>query len=146
MALALEGIAKTAPEVSFVHDCPGAVNTLPFNRVPGIAGLAMRVWIFLVGWWVLVPIEEYGERHLYLATSGRYPPVKRGGAAVPLQIGDGVARETTGWAGGSGVYSVQWNGESASPAVEKLLDGYRNKGIVEDVLNHLESEFKQITR
>jgi hypothetical protein len=55
-----------------------------------------------------------------------------------------VARGTTGEVG-SGVYSICWDGASASPTVEKLLAGYRDKGMVEEIWRHTESEFKRIT-
>jgi hypothetical protein len=146
ITLALEGVARTAPEVSFIHNSPGAVNTQLFNRIPGVVGWAVRAYLWVVGWWVLLPIEECGERHLFLVTSARFPAAKEseGGAGVELQGGDGVARGTTGKVG-SGVYSVKWNGESAAAAVEKLLKEYRDEGTVEDILRHLESEFKRIT-
>jgi hypothetical protein len=147
ITLALEGVAKTAPEVTFIHNAPGAVNTQLFNRISGIVGWAMRAYLWVVGWWVWLPIEECGERHCYLVTSGRFPPAKGGsecGASVELEAGDGVAKGTTGLVG-SGVYSVGWDGESASAAVEKLLAGYRDEGTAEDILGHLESEFNRIT-
>jgi len=94
---------------------------------------------------VCAEIDETGERHLYLATSARYPPVSGGGGgggggrdlAVPLGDGVDVARGTTGEVG-SGVYSVGWDGESASPAVWELLAGLRNKGMVEEIWRHTE--------
>jgi hypothetical protein len=146
ITLALEGVAKQAPEVSFIHNSPGTVNTQLFNRIPGVAGWAVRAYLWVVGWWVLLPIEECGERHLFLATSGRFQAAKEGEGRgrVELQGGDGVARGTSGVVG-SGVYSVQWNGESASAVVEKLLKEYRDEGTVEEILAHLENEFKRIT-
>jgi hypothetical protein len=144
ITLALEGVARTAPEVSFIHNSPGTVNTQLFNRIPGLVGWAMRAYLWVVGWWVLLPIEECGERHCYLVTSARFPPAEGGDESVPLQGGDRVARGTTGEVG-SGVCSVQWNGESPESAVEKLLKGYRDEGTVEDILRHLESEFKRVT-
>jgi hypothetical protein len=113
----------------------------------GIVGVVIRAYIYLLGRWVCVPIEETGERHLYLATSARYPPVSGGSGhdfAVPLGDGVDVARGTTG-GGGSGVYSVGWDDESSSPAVRKLLAGFRDKGMVEEVWRHTEGEFKRIT-
>jgi len=146
ITLALEGVAKQAPEVSFIHNSPGTVNTGLFKRIEGVAGWGIRAYLLVVGWWVLLPIEECGERHLFLCTSGRFPAKKggEGGEGVELQSGDGVAGGTTGEVG-SGVYSVKWDGESAGAAVEKLLKGYRDEGTVEDILGHLESEFRRIT-
>jgi hypothetical protein len=89
-------------------------------------GVVMRAYIYLLGHWICVPIKECGERRLYFATSARFPPVRAGSAGVPLGDGADVARGTTGEVG-SGVYSVEWDGATASPTVQKLLAGYRNK-------------------
>lgn len=114
----------------------------------GMLGVLMRAYIFVVGYWKCVPIEECGERHLFLATSARYPAARGegdDGGGVPLGDGVDVARGTTGKIG-SGVYSVGWDGTSASPKVEELLAGYRDKGIVEEIRRHAESEFDRITQ
>ena len=58
--------------------------------------------------------------------------------------GVGMARGTTGEAR-SRVYSVGWDGESAPPAVQKLLAGFRDKGMVEEIWQHTEKEFRRIT-
>ena len=131
-----------------MHDFPGAVNTSLFDRMEGILGVLMRAFIYIVGYWICVPIEECGERQLYLATSARFPPSKVGSddsSGVPLGDGSEFARGTTGEIG-SGVYSVEWDGTSASPAVQNLLAGYRDKGMVEEIRRHTEGEFDRITK
>ena len=148
MTLGLESVAKTAPEVSFVHDDPGGVKTKLFDRVEGIMGVLMRAFIFVFGYWMYVPVEECGERQLYLATSARYPPAKSGrdgGSGLPLGDGVDVARGTDGEVG-SGVYSVEWDGTSASSKVQKVLAGYRDEGIVEKIREHTESEFDRVIK
>ena len=148
ITLGLESVAKLAPEVSFVHDYPGTVNTSLPGRVEGVLGMLLRAYIYVAGYWICVPIEECGERHLYLATSARYPPASvgsDGGSGVPLGDGVDLARGTTGQVG-NGMYSVGWDGTSASPEVEKLLAGYREKRMVEEVWQHTESEFNRITK
>ncbi|KIM96715.1 hypothetical protein OIDMADRAFT_131744, partial [Oidiodendron maius Zn] len=118
ITLGLESVSKMAPEISFVHDSPGSVS---------------------------VPIEECGKRHLYLATSARYPPGE--GESTAVRLGDNV-EVATGSNGevGSGVYSVGSNCESASSEVRELLAGLREKGMVEDVWRHTELEFKRISK
>ena len=148
VTLGLESVAKTAPEISFIHDDPGAVKTSLLDRMEGLVGVLMRVYISVVGYWICVPIEECGQRQLYLATSARYPPASvgsDGSSGVPLGHGVEVAEGTTGEIG-SGVYSVQWDGTSASPAVQKLLAGYRDDGMVENIARHTESEFDRVTQ
>ena len=148
MTLGLESVARTAPEVSFVHDDPGGVKTKLFDRAEGIIGVLMRAFIFVFGYWMYVPIEECGERQLYLATSARYPPAKGGsdsGSGLPLGDGVDVARGTDGEVG-RGVYSVEWDGTSASSKVQTLLAGYRDEGMVEKIREHTESEFDRVTK
>ena len=143
ISLGHEAVAKTAPDVSFVHDFPGAVNTALFTHVKGVLGLAMRTYFSLLGRWICVPIEECGERHLYLATSSRYPPVWGECPAVCLGDGIEVAEGNTGEVG-SGVYSILWDCDSSSLAVKKLLAKYRDKGMVEELWRHTGSEFNRI--
>ncbi len=148
ITLGLESVAKTAPDVSFIHDYPGTVRTALAGRMEGILGGLTRLYFLIAGYWVCVPIEECGERHLYLATSARYPPAgvdNGGGSGVPLGDGVELARGTTG-AVGNGIYSVGWDGMSASPAVEKLLAEYRDARLVEEIQRHAESEFDRITQ
>jgi predicted deacylase len=91
-----------------------------------------------------MPIEECGERHLYLATSARYPPREGDNIAVRLNTGVQVATGTTGEIG-TGVYSVEETCESASGEVVDLLAVLREKGMVEKVWRHTEQEFQRIT-
>ena len=114
----------------------------------GWQGVLMRAWVFVVGYWKSVPVEECGERHLFLATSARFKPRNGDGnssGGVPVAEGIEVARGTNSEVG-SGVYSVRWDGTSASHAVEELLARYRDKGMVEEIWRHAESEFNRITR
>jgi hypothetical protein len=86
------------------------------------------------------------ERHVFLATSARYPVGTSGDAAsrVPLAGRVVVARGTNSKIG-SGIYSIDSQGESAEPKVEELLAQFRKEGMVEKVRKHIEEEFKRIT-
>ncbi|KAI9686005.1 MAG: hypothetical protein M1822_003988 [Bathelium mastoideum] len=142
ITLGLEAVAKRAPEVSLVHDYPGTVMTSLFDQMPGPLGFAMRTQHSLRGWWNGVPIEEVGERQVYLATSSQFPPPNGENAGVPLQgveAAPGIRGEV-----GSGVYSIDWDCESASESVQKLLTEYLTQGLDDKILNHTESEFKRI--
>ncbi|KAH7161247.1 hypothetical protein EDB81DRAFT_337854 [Dactylonectria macrodidyma] len=145
LTLSLDALSRKAPEVSFIHNFPGAVDTNLIRRGDGMVLLAVKYWFRLSMSLMkrFVPAEECGERHAWLCFSGRYPPKKAGGSA------HGVASETIAIGadgkGGSGVYSVDWDGESAPDSVVQLLDKYRAEGMVDTVWNHLEDEFKRIT-
>jgi hypothetical protein len=133
ITLGLEAIAKTASDVSFVHDYPGTVNT----------GLYRDMDVPPFDTSLSVPIEESGERHLYLATSARFPSREGNDTAVRSNAGVEVAAGTTGEVG-TGVYSVGENCESASSEVVELLAVLREKGMVEEVWRHTEREFRRI--
>ncbi|KAH6667629.1 hypothetical protein B0J14DRAFT_602708 [Halenospora varia] len=132
ITLGLEAVAKTAPDVSFVHDYPGTVKT------PLLDGMPEEMLKNLV----FVPLEECGERHVYLATSGRFPPMKGKCTMISSEDESDAALGTTGEVG-SGVYSVGADCDSASIEVQKLLAGFREKGLVEEVCRHTESEFER---
>ncbi|KAF2488576.1 hypothetical protein BU16DRAFT_473486 [Lophium mytilinum] len=142
--LGLEAIAKMAPEVTFVHDYPGTVKTPLLNHMVGVSGFLIRTYVTLLGRWVCVPIEESGERQLYMATSARYPPARGAKGEAGIEEGAEVAVGSTGEVG-SGVYSVGWDCESSGPPVVELLAGMREKGLVEEVWKHTEGEFERIT-
>jgi hypothetical protein len=134
ITLGLETVGKTAPEVSFVHDYPGTVRTPFLNYMP--EEMLQNL--------VFVPVDESGERHLYLATSMRFPALKDGNDGLPLRDGDELAVGTTGEIG-SGMYSVGSDCESASPEVRYFLAGMREKGMMDEIWKHTEAEFKRIT-
>ncbi|KAM5348885.1 hypothetical protein ACJ41O_008708 [Fusarium nematophilum] len=139
LTLSLEALALRAPEVSFVHSFPGAVDTDLIRRGDGL-GMQLMKQVFRVkmtvmrGW---VPREECGERQAWLCLSGRFPGREEDGDADAAVGVDGEK--------GSGVYSVDWDGESAGEEVVRLLGGYRGEGMVERVWGHLEDEFVRIT-
>lgn len=143
ITLGIEAVARSAPDVSFVHSGPGTVRTKLLTRMQGLPGMLNWLYITLLGRWVCVPLEESGERHLYLATSARYPAASGDPSQVKLGAGVGVAQGTAGETG-SGVYSVVWDGESTPPAALELLAEYREKGAVEEVWRHTEGEFNRV--
>jgi hypothetical protein len=148
ITLSLEAIAKKAPDVSFIHDFPGPVRS-GIARGSNVAAMFLVKVIFkVIGPFVYIPTEESGERHLFLATSARYPASvgRDSGSGVPFETGGGVsvARGTNGEEG-SGVYSVDWDGESASLKVESIIGGYRKDGMVAKVWKHVEDDYVRIT-
>ena len=157
LTLSLEAVARQAPSVGFVHDCPGVVNTPGLNSFPGIMGSVSRVVIRLLGTTFCIPNVESGERHLFLATSAMYAPAEKvangdgdgGGSGVPFVAAGGDRRDETAARGtngknGSGVYSILAEGQSSGPKVEKVLVGLRDAGMVDKVWQRTEGELEQI--
>ncbi|KAA6411177.1 MAG: Short-chain dehydrogenase reductase SDR [Lasallia pustulata] len=146
VTLSLEALAKKAPDVSFIHDFPGPVKTNLVRGGEGAAIYVLNVVFKVIGPLVNTPIQESGERHLFLATSARYPAGMSGDATsgVPMTGGVELARGTNGKSG-SGVYSVDQDGESAGPKMEELLTKLRKEGVVEKMWKDTEEHFKRIT-
>ncbi|KAH8754502.1 hypothetical protein BGZ57DRAFT_773277 [Hyaloscypha finlandica] len=134
VTLGLESIARNETAVSIVHDYPGTVKTPLLNYM---SEEQMSALIF-------VPLEECGERHLFLATSGRFRAAEGGCNGVRVGEGDEVAVGTSG-VRGSGMYSVGPDCESTSAEVLELLAGLREKGMVDEIWRHTEGEFARVT-
>ena len=145
VTLALEALAGKAPDVSFVHDCPGVVKSGIARGTTGAMWTAMKVVLAVAGQLLYIPQEESGERHLFLATSAKYPAgINATASGVPLADGVQVARGTNGEVG-SGVYSIDQKCDSAGPSVEKLLAELRREGVGEKLWGDIEEQFKRVT-
>ncbi|KAG9784947.1 Oxidoreductase [Exophiala dermatitidis] len=150
--LALEAIAEKAPDVCFIHDFPGSVKTNLGKEVKSATMMVMKAVFKVIGPFVFLNFDEAGERQVFFLTSARFPPRARGdedaaaaiAAGVPLPPGVGVARGTDGNTG-SGVYSINIDGESAPPKVEQRLAKMREDGTLQKVWAHVEEEFVRIT-
>ncbi|CEJ92068.1 hypothetical protein VHEMI07746 [[Torrubiella] hemipterigena] len=132
ITLGIEAIQKTAPKISFIHNYPGTVLTglyRDMETIPFDPSLAM-------------PLDECGERHLYLATSKRYPSLVQDTVTVRVQGGDDVAIGTTGEFG-TGVYSIGSDGEAVSES-RAILAQLRQQGMVEEIQRHTMGEFIRI--
>lgn len=141
--LSLEGHHKDNPSVSFVHNFPGLVKSGITRGTAGALLTAVKAIFRVLGSLLYMPIEEAGDRHLFLATSARYSTgVEDAAAGVPLSDGLALARGTDGQIG-SGVYSVDADGESAKPPVEEALRSLRSQGMIETVMTTIEAEIKK---
>ena len=144
VTLSLEAQHEVAPEVSFVHNFPGAVES---GIARGSIGPLMRVlktiWAIL-GPLVHIPLTEAGDRHLFLCTSARFSAGPEDTTAgVPLVDGLDFAKGTDGQKG-SGVYSIDAYGESAKPKVEALLARLRSDGMVKQIGERIESDINGV--
>ncbi|KAF2812205.1 uncharacterized protein BDZ99DRAFT_558045 [Mytilinidion resinicola] len=138
--LALEAHHKAAPEVAFLHNFPGAVESgIARGSIGGLMRFLKTVWGVL-GPLVHISLVEAGDRHLFFCTSARFSAGPEDEAAgVPLVDGLAFARGTDGQVG-SGVYSIDEKGESAGAKVEKLLVQLRNQGMVERLIENVEAD------
>ncbi|KAI1152343.1 NAD(P)-binding protein [Nemania diffusa] len=135
VTLGLEAVSHSAAGVSFVHNYPGTVRTKLIDYLPEDVLRTLK----------FIPLDESGERQLYMATSAMFPPADDSDImGVPLGDGVRVAVGTSG-AVGSGMYSVGADCESAPAAVIELLGVMREIGLVHEVLRHTEGEFNRIT-
>jgi NAD(P)-dependent dehydrogenase (short-subunit alcohol dehydrogenase family) len=144
VTLAMETVAATAPDVSFIHDFPGPVNS-NIARGDGVARLIMRGISRVVSPFLCIKEDVSGDRHLFLATSARYPSVS--GAAEGVEKGNGVevARGIDGKVG-SGMYVVDEVCEPASKEVESLMRKLKEDGWDKKIWEHVVGEFVRITR
>lgn len=144
--LSFEQLALQYPAVSFIHSHPGGVKTDIIEKLldtaPGIWSYPawfVKRFIAPIFWFLskpfAVPLEEVGERHLFLATSSAYPARKVGeqvgiqGGVVPLVDGLEVKKATLiGEDGrGNGVYRSKSDNETL-PERKALVD-LRREGL-----------------
>jgi hypothetical protein len=124
ITLSLETLAKKAPEVF-----PSSVKTNLIRGGEGAAVATMNVLFKIFGPLIFMS-EDERERHVFLATSAKFPASTNGDAAagVPLARGVTVARGTDGITG-SCTYSLDSGGESAGDKVVALLAKLRKDGV-----------------
>ena len=132
--LAFEALAKANPDVSFLHCFPGGVQTNVAKRMGGVTGWLMNAAMAspLARPW-MVPLEESGERHLYAATAAEFKARSAAGAEAMRGV-DGVK--------GSGAYLVGADGERTGK--DRLIEGLRERGMVEKVWEHTMGVFKRV--
>ncbi|KAL4866707.1 hypothetical protein BDV12DRAFT_187242 [Aspergillus spectabilis] len=126
LSLSQEYLSKQHPGISFSHVFPGFVPTPIFRR--GFGSLVGGVIDAVVGMFG-VGLEESGERCLFIATSGAYPPLKAEGQAQ-----DGVV--------GGGAYILGYDGGDV--ANKEIMKGYRERGVAERVWGHTLGVFERV--
>lgn len=139
LTLTMTRFAEQAPTVSFVQDFPGLVKS-GIGR--GTTGTAR---VFTVLFKVLGPLfnvapDEVGERHVFYATSGRFPPA----AQASSSFAEGAARGVDGKSG-SGVYTLDNSSDEGGDATVKLLTDLRSQGYVDKIWKDLTEHFVRIT-
>lgn len=136
---AFEELAKENPNISFVHAFPGGVKT-GWSKEASFPVRAASNLAYMLGSPWMVPINESGERHLYAATSARYPPKNGNGAGVDA----GSEAVMKGSAGdiGSGAYLIGSTNDFR--ANEKVLKMLRDKDAGSKILAHTLETFKAV--
>ncbi|KAK0546588.1 hypothetical protein OC845_004541 [Tilletia horrida] len=147
--LSLEQIAAKNPTISFVHDYPGFVRGSLLRDYPLVQAFLPVAWTFtrLTGLGGYVEETESGERHVFLATSVRYPPASPGESSaqgVPLLDGLAVSVGTDGKPG-SGVYVADEACEAGNAKVVAVLEGHRQKGYGPKIFATVQQEWARIT-
>jgi hypothetical protein len=141
-------LAKQAPDVSFVHNFPGAVKTTFGRDAKGALGVALRIatMIFRVvpDSLVFMPAPDCGAYQLYCATSARFSPAQGNAVGVPVASGITIARGTDGQPGG-GSYNVNFDGENVSGDIEKHLANAKAAGAEDSLWAHVLGEIQSVT-
>lgn len=145
VTIGMEKLAATAPDVTFIHTFPRLVTSGSGREMQGVLGVVVRAFSKITGPFLNIPQAESGAYHLFFATSAKYPPkhsTESQGGVMPEDDVE-VARGIDGKIG-SGMYCVDERGESATPDVEQLLQGFRNEGVADEVWKHTEEEWQRI--
>ena len=141
-----EEVVAQHPKLSCLHVYPGLVKTSEFEN-----GLfpAWLKWFFK---WIMLPLltpwcislSRCGEIQLTNCTSSRYPAPVAYGADVAAR-GAGNVDAVVGVDGkrGSGVYAVNWNGETFRKS-EAVYDKWRKKDMRKLVWDHTMDAFKAV--
>ncbi|KAL0569102.1 hypothetical protein V5O48_012878 [Marasmius crinis-equi] len=147
LTLSLEILAKEAPDISFIHSYPGYVQ----SQIARDLTQEEFKTIIMDGAQARGPVpvvspEDCGEIHAYLSTSMKYPSSQHDASkGVAVEEGVKVARGTDGKVG-SGVYTVDQEGECGPGEVEALLADLRKTGVVDRLKKHTEEVFEGIVK
>jgi hypothetical protein len=146
ITLTLEKIAETAPDVTFIHDFPGAVKTSFLDHADGLIYTVARTVLRIVMPFIAMDIDESGERQVFFLTSKRYAPKKAVEGISPGVGKDGttVVIATSGKVG-DGVYTIDEHGEPGGPKIVKTLAGLREDGTQKKIWQHTMEQYIRIT-
>ena len=136
---AFEELAKTNPTVSFVHAYPGFVKTGYFKEQNAFVRAGGSLLMTALTPWAFT-IDQSGEKHLFAATSEKYPP-KDGPQGGVASGGESILKGTDGKTG-TGAYLVGVSGEFQGK--EKVLQKLREAGAGEKVWQHTREEFGRV--
>ena len=144
LTFAMEVLATRAPTVSFVHSFPGPVKS-NIARDSNMVNLVLRTIFVVIGPFIYIPNDESGDRHVFIATSERYPAAsgKESVAHVGLEKGVTISRGTDA-VEGSGMYTTDQVCEASGSGVEEMLARMREEHAPAKVWEHTEAEFMRM--
>ncbi|KAL4812961.1 short-chain dehydrogenase/reductase [Aspergillus spinulosporus] len=125
-SISMEYLAYSYPQISFIHSFPGIVRTRLGRDFGTVTKVAIHALLVLAKPWE-IPFAESGERHLYAATSPRFPP---------RNYKDGIPDAAEGSEGypGSGFYRLSSTGSTYNQS--KIMQTYRKNGVRNVIWNH----------
>ncbi|KAG4435603.1 hypothetical protein IFR05_008912 [Cadophora sp. M221] len=134
------------PGITFIHTEPSVVNTGFSRELPLWARVGSKLLTPLL-YPFFVSADETGERQLFHATSGMYPPAKPApnaafASGVPLSTGSSVLTGSNGQVG-SGGYLVTWKGERATKA---KLSGMDHQEVSKTIWEKTAEVFKTVEK
>jgi hypothetical protein len=148
ISLAVDKLSQEAPEVSWIHDHPGLVESGLWQGIQGLSGIMIRAVFSVLGRFVYTTPEACGERQMFMATSARFPPASSSEEAekgfLPDDTKVGVVMSINGREGG-GSYTVTDGGDAVAAKALNLLSGYIQDGTQDAVWKHTLETFKSIT-
>lgn len=145
ITMAHNTLASLAPDVSFVHNYPGAVKT---NFGKGAKGTmaVVRMALTLIGPLILKyrSADESSTLQLYSTTSAAFPPATGSDIGVPISEHDAVSEGSDGKPG-SGSYNIDAVCHRAAPSVEKHLADAKANGAEQRLWAHVVEEITRVT-
>ncbi|KAH6658940.1 hydrogenase/reductase-like protein [Truncatella angustata] len=144
LTLSLEALARDSSNVSFVHDYPGFVKSNLGRGTKGVGMAVAKALFKVVGLFLNIPNEEVGERHTFFCTSARFPPSQGVEDAAGVTLSGIQATVGTDGNLGSGVYSIDYEGEPARQGALQSLAGLRQDGTSEKLWKHVQDEFTRV--
>lgn len=147
LSLATDKLSQEAPEISWVHNFPGFVESGIWDGLEGLFGIIIRTIMSIIGRFSYMNPQECGERQIFFATSTLFPSAKVVGGpenGVPLVAGTRPVMSINGEEGG-GSYTVDQNGDAVADKVLKRLADYRTDGTQAIVWKNTFETFQKIT-
>lgn len=132
-SLVMEELAANHPQTSFIHANPGIIKTNIMREFGPVMQWAVSALMVLARPWV-IPLEESGERHLYIAANPRFAPR----ASTPQSS----ALSSVNSIEGHGAYLLDW--DQSPCGNQKVLQPYRATETGKLILQHTLDLFEKV--